>query len=71
MREPLKAVIIDVATGEIDERDFTAEEIAVHELTQTEFLAVIAEQEAKTIARVSACEKLAELGLTAEEIASL
>ena len=71
MSETLKAVIVDAATGEVIERDFTEEEIAQHEEMQAAEQALQAEQEAKAAARTSALAKLAELGLTEEEVAAL
>ena len=60
--------IIDNASGETVSREMTEDEIA-------DFLArrnaYQAEQEAKAAARESALAKLADLGLTAEEIAAL
>jgi DNA-binding NarL/FixJ family response regulator len=71
MSEALKAVTLDGATGQVTERELTAEEIADNAQFQTEYEAQIAEREAKAAARESALAKLAELGLTAEEIAAL
>ena len=71
MSKTLKAVIVDAATGEIIERDFTETEIAEHKTRQAELAASQAEVKAKAAARESALAKLADLGLTAEEIASL
>ena len=69
--EELLAVFIDAQTGEITERPLTAEEIAEREEMQAQAEAREAEQEAKTNARANALAKLAELGLTEEEIAAL
>ncbi len=52
-------------------REATAEEIAQIELRKAEALAIDAAIEAKVTARASALAKLAELGLTADEIAAL
>ena len=71
MSETLIAVIVDALTGEIIEREFTADEIAEREIVQTEAEAIQAEFTTKAAARESALAKLAELGLTAEEIAAL
>lgn len=71
MNEILKAVISDAATGEQIERELNAEEIAEREASHADFQAQKAEQEAKAAARESALAKLADLGLTAEEIAAL
>jgi hypothetical protein len=52
-------------------REATAEEIAEIQAQRAESLAIAAEIEAKATARASALAKLAELGLTQEEIAAL
>jgi hypothetical protein len=62
---------VNAETGETTERPLTADEIKVHKSMQAELAAQEAEQQAKTAARASALAKLAELGLTAEEIAAL
>jgi hypothetical protein len=61
----------NAATGETIERELTAEELEQHELDLANGLAQQAEQEAKAAARASALAKLAELGLTEEEVAAL
>ena len=71
MSENPTILIIDGATGETVERDLTAEEITEIETVEAEALARQTEQDAKAAARTSALAKLAELGLTAEEIAAL
>lgn len=71
MSETLTAVIIDAETGEVIERELTAEEIADREEMQAEAETQKTEQEAKAAARASALAKLAELGLTEEEIGAL
>ncbi|HSG53121.1 MAG TPA: hypothetical protein VLA40_13525, partial [Rheinheimera sp.] len=58
-------------TGETIIRPLTAEEIAQRELDAAEAAALKAAAEAKAAARQSALAKLAELGLTEEEIAAL
>ena len=63
--------ILDLETGEIQELELTAEEIAEREELHTQFLERQAQEEAKAAARASALAKLADLGLTAEEIAAL
>lgn len=55
--------------GEV--REATAEELAVIEAQRAEAAAQAVAQEAKAAARQSALAKLAELGLTEEEIAAL
>jgi hypothetical protein len=69
--ETFKAVTVDAITGEVTERDFTAQEIADHLAIKAEADARQAEADAKAAARLSGLAKLAELGLTAEEIAAL
>jgi hypothetical protein len=68
-------IIVDCSTGEQTEVDLTAEEIAQLELDQAQALAAQesaeAEAAARTAARLAAEQKLAALGLTAEEIAAL
>lgn len=68
-------LIVDVATGERIERDFTPEELAQREAdAAAEAERVAAEQaavDAAAAARASALEKLAALGLTAEEAAAI
>ena len=71
MTETLKAVIVDVATGEVIERPLTPDEIAQHELDEANYQAREAEVNAKIAARESALAKLAALGLTADEVAAL
>jgi hypothetical protein len=62
---------VNVLTGEIIERELNETEIAERNNSQSAFEAQLAEQDAKAAARTSALAKLAELGLTAEEIAAL
>ena len=52
-------------------REMNDEELAEREILQAETQARIAEQVAKAAARESALSKLADLGLTAEEVAAL
>ena len=68
MSEELKIVILDAATGQVIERDFTADEVEEFEANQS---AKLAEEEARTANRNSGLAKLAALGLTEEEIAAL
>jgi len=72
-KEKLNVMVLEVnaETGETIERLLTAEEIAEREEMLAEAKARQAEQEAKAAARASALAKLAELGLTEEEIAAL
>jgi hypothetical protein len=69
--ETFKAITVDAVTGEVTERDLTAEEIADHLAIKAEADARQAEADAKAAARENALAKLAKLGLTAEEIAAL
>ena len=70
-----KAIEVNCTTGEVTERDLTAEEIAAGEAAQAQAEAdrAVAEAEAAAVAAAkdSANAKLAALGLTAEEIAAL
>jgi hypothetical protein len=70
-QEVLIAVEVDAATGEVIERPLNDEEIADRKAMQAAQKAAEAEAKAKADARVSALAKLAELGLTEEEIAAL
>lgn len=58
-------------SGETIERALSLDEIADLEALAEEAAQRKAEQEAKAAARASALAKLADLGLTAEEIAAL
>ncbi len=68
-------LIINCETGEQTEVELTAEEIAQREAdaakAEADRVAKEAEDKAKAEAKASAQAKLAELGLTAEEIAAL
>ena len=64
-------LIINARTGESVEQDLTTDVIEARELLQAESEAKQAEAESKAAARESALAKLADLGLTAEEIAAL
>lgn len=69
--EVLSVLVIDLATGQETTRPLTAEELAQREADAAQAAADKAAQEAKAAARASALAKLAELGLTEEEIAAL
>lgn len=75
MAETLMKIVFDCATGESTEIPLTADEIAdlqaQAEAEAAAQAAAEAEEAAKAAARESALEKLAELGLTADEIAAL
>ena len=62
---------VDVLSGQIIERPFTAKEIQDYEIIQTQEKIFHADQDAKIAARQSALAKLAALGLTEEEIGAL
>jgi len=71
----LKKAIINCTTGEVQEVDLTAEEIAKLEADAIAYAEQKAQEEAeeaaKAAAKASAEAKLAALGLTPEEIAAL
>ncbi len=69
--ETLKATELDVATGKVVVRDLTADELAQREIDTSEAAAQQIKDDAKVAARESALAKLADLGLTAEEIGAL
>ncbi len=71
MTKTLIAVVSDGLTGETIERELTADEIAEREADEAQEVTRQAEAAAKAAARISALAKLADLGLTAEEIAAL
>lgn len=68
-------VIIDAATGEVIERDFTPEEAAQRAADEAAAAAAAAaaqaEADAKAAARASALAKLAALGLSEDEALAL
>lgn len=69
--EVLKAFVFDGLTGLQIERQLNEEELSDRAKIEKEFKAKQAELKSKTIAKESALAKLAELGLTPEEIAAL
>ena len=69
--EVLTALEFNGETGETTERELTSDEIADLRAAAAESEAAEAERQAKMAARESALAKLADLGLTAEEIAAL
>lgn len=71
MAEILTILTVDASTGITTERELNVEELELKALVQTEFEAQELAKEAKAAARESALAKLADLGLTAEEIAAL
>jgi hypothetical protein len=64
-------VIINAATGVETVRDLTEEELLQRETDAAQYAVIQADREAMATARASALAKLAELGLTADEIAAL
>ena len=75
MSETLTKVVVDCSTGEQSIIELTEEEIAQRDLEAKEFAKIQkaekAAADAKAAARASALTKLAELGLTEEEIQAL
>jgi hypothetical protein len=69
--ELLTITIVDAATGETINREMNEAELENYEHLQAESAASQAEATVKAAARESALAKLADLGLTAEEIAAL
>jgi hypothetical protein len=65
------ALEINAIDGKETTRPLNDDEIAIRKSIRSEIIARQAEQEAKAKARESALAKLASLGLTEEEIASL
>lgn len=62
--------IINAATGEVVEREPTADELAQQEVDATTYAEHEAAVAAKEAARQSAIDKLAALGLTVDEISA-
>lgn len=72
MSEVLTKVIVDCATGEVQELPLTAEEIAQREADAAAFAEEMAAREAEAAAKQAQKEAIAErLGLTVEELATL
>jgi hypothetical protein len=69
--DELTVLICDVATGEQVVRTMTANEIANLEAMKLDQIEHNAEAQAKADARTSALAKLADLGLTQDEINAL
>ena len=67
----LMGLFVNAETGEQIERELTSQEIADLQSLTAEAADRNAQQEAKAAARESALAKLADLGLSAEEIAAL
>lgn len=66
-----KVTIVNAATQQVIEREATAEELAFIKSVDTENKKNLEAAEARQKARQSALAKLAALGLTEQEIASL
>lgn len=64
-------LIVDAATGESIERELNIDELSQRKLDQETFVNLQTDKDTKAVARESALAKLADLGLTAEEIAAL
>lgn len=71
MSETLKSLTLDVATGEVTEKELDADEIALVEALKSEYDARLLQEQAKEKAKLSALAKLKKLGLTAAEIEAL
>jgi DNA-binding NarL/FixJ family response regulator len=69
--EILTALEINGITGEVLVRDLTEDELAQRKIDTANATAQKLAEQAKVAARESALAKLAALGLTADEIASL
>lgn len=69
--EVLTVLEVDVLTGVTKERQLTTDEIAQRKTDAAQAQAQQAEAQAKAAARESALAKLADLGLTEEEITAL
>jgi len=71
----LTKLVVDCATGQVEEVELTAEEIAQREADAAAYAEAEAtrqaEEDAKAMAKVAAEVKLKALGLTSEEIAAL
>lgn len=71
MSETLKAIIVDATTGQVTERPLTSNELELREALTKQVATAQAEAQAKADARASALAKLADLGLTQDEINAL
>jgi hypothetical protein len=71
MTETFTALEVNALTGEQIVRDLTADELLDLQEIQAASKAQETEAKARAAARTSALAKLADLGLTAEEIAAL
>jgi hypothetical protein len=64
-------IIETFADGTVIERDFTEQELAQIEADRLEFENRKAEKETKAAAKIAAQAKLAEIGLTVEDLQAL
>jgi len=71
MSETYTALQIDALTGIETIRELTSDEISQRVATALEATQIQAEEQAKADARISALAKLADLGLTQDEINAL
>jgi hypothetical protein len=71
MSDELTLITFDAVTGKTSERPLSPDEIAENELLEAQAQTELTEAASKAAARESALAKLADLGLTAEEIAAL
>ena len=71
MSEKLTTLEVNAETGEQIERELTKEELKEREQIAKNYEVMQVEENNKIAARKSALAKLAELGLTEEEIAAL
>jgi hypothetical protein len=71
MADKLTALQVNAQTGEVIERELTADEILDLQSIISEEAEILAEKNAKEASRVSALAKLSALGLTQDEIAAL
>lgn len=71
MSETYTALEIDAQTGIETIRELTSDEIAERQELKLQAIAMQAEAETKANARLSALAKLADLGLTQDEINAL
>jgi hypothetical protein len=69
--EQFLSITVDAITGEISQREMTTEELAQRDAGQASWLESENQMQARAAARASGLAKLAELGLTAEEIAAI
>ena len=69
--EILQSAQVNGLTGEVTYTNLTSAELEQRQADLIESAALQAEADAKAAARTSALAKLADLGLTAEEIAAL